>query len=80
MSYVLEVNEPIISIEFKCKKHKQRLLIQAILKCSRLTLDGIASIIEVSPISLRNVYNGYYYLKAEEAVNLAQLFFICFND
>lgn len=76
----VEVIEPIIPIEFQCKRHKQRLLIDALLKCSQLNLEGIALIIDVSAMSLEKVYNGHHYLKNNQVIRLAQLFFICFTN
>lgn len=79
---VLDKVEPVktLLIEFPCHKHKQKLLIHALVQCSQLNIDKIATILNVSPITLNNVYNGYYYLKSDQAFKLAQLFFICFTD
>jgi len=77
----LEV-EPVktLEIKFPCHRHKQKLLIHALLQCSQLNLDKIASILNISSVTLNNVYHGSDYLKAEQSCGLAQLFFICFGD
>lgn len=78
----LDKVEPVqvLHIEFPCHRHKQSLLIHALLKCSQLDLDKIASLLDMSPITLKNVYNGYYYLTSDKAVCLAQLFCLFFTD
>ena len=80
MSNVLQNNEPIIQIEFKCRRHKQKQLIHALLQCSQLNLERIAIIIDVPFVVLANVYRGDSFLDAEQSMKLAQLFIICFDD
>lgn len=80
MSNVLQNNEPVIQIEFKCKRHKQKQLIHALLQCSQLNLESIAIILDVPFMVLANVYTGHGFLNAEQSMTLAQLFIISFDD
>jgi hypothetical protein len=80
MDFLLEQNTPEISFQFQGKKHKQKLLVHAILKCSKITLEGIAAIINVPRDLILNVYNGSEYLTPEKNAQLIELFIICFTD
>lgn len=80
MDFLLENNLPVVNFQFQCKKHKQKLLIHALLKCSKLSLEGIASILKIPSNVLLNVYNGYQYLKPKKNVQLMELFLIFFTD
>lgn len=80
MECLSQKNEPVVSVQFLCKNHKQKMLIHALLKCSKLSLEGIATILKVPYNLIVNVYNGDCYLRSKQAVELAQLFIICFTD
>lgn len=79
-STALESDEPIIQVDFRCKKQKQRLLIDALLKCSKIELDGIAAVLQVPVTFLINVYMGNSYLESKQSSDLAQLLFILLSD
>ncbi len=76
----VEVVEPVISVEFKFTRQKQKIFIHALLQCSKLDLEEIAGILNISVGLLMNVYNGKNYLNEEQAIQLSQLFLICFTD
>ena len=80
MDCLLEEYEPVVSVQFICKRHKQKMLIDALLQCSRLSLEGIATILKVSCNLVSKVHKGSHYLKPKKALQLAELFLICFMD
>lgn len=76
----MEIEEPVIQFEFKCCSKKQALLIDSLLKYSKVNLETLAYILDVSSQHLLKVYRGYQFLKGEQAVKLARLFLIFFED
>lgn len=73
-------SEPIMHWQFKCRKDRQKILIDIILKYSKLDIAGIAGIIEVSMNTLQEVYKGNAYLDDPINKSLAQLFLLCFSE
>lgn len=77
---MLEHNEATVHVELNCNKNKQKLMIHALLMCSELSMELMASILEVSVTMLKDVYKGIQYFKTEQAIKLMQLFLIRFTD
>ena len=80
MEIKLEENKSVVLVKFICGKDKQKLLIHALLKCSELSLNTLASILRVTIEMLKDVYSGVDYFKREAADNLLKLFLIRFAD
>lgn len=59
---------------------KQKILIDALLKYSRLDIRAIASMLDVSLNALQEVYNGENIFHEQYAENLTLLFLIFFSD
>lgn len=71
---------PIIHVAFSCDKKKQKLLIHALLKCTHVTLEDLAVLIQVPCNSLIAVYEGKDFLNKKYAKNLMYLFLMLFSD
>lgn len=80
MGGTIEKSDPIIEIRFRCRQHKQKHLIHAVLMFGRLNLHGIANLLDISISVLNRVYIGEAYLEPEQAIKLAHLFLLCFDD
>ncbi len=80
MDNVVPVNEPKITCEFNCRKGKQKAIINALLNYSKLDLEQLAWMIDVSLQELQDVHNGEKYLHDEAAKNLAHCFLILFSE
>ena len=77
---VVPEQESVLQIKFYRRKEKQKLLIQAILKCSKLTLIEIALLLDISYELLHQVYCGINYLDVIYDLRLIKLFLACFAD
>jgi len=71
---------PIVHYNFHCRKNRQKMLIDAILKYSTADLAHIAFILKLPTSELRKVTYGIHFLSAGYAKELATLFLICFSD
>ncbi len=71
---------PAIQAQFICKKNKQKLLIDALLKCSQINIEEIAQLIKVPVDTLLDVYQGQAFLNQKRTLNLMYLFFFLFSD
>lgn len=71
---------PTIQTQFSCNQNKQKLLIDALLKCSIITINDIAALIKVSPDFLLEVYQGKEYLNKKNSINLMYVFLLLFSD
>ena len=64
-----------------CKKNdKQKIWIDALLRYGHLDLHGLASVIDVPVMILREVYKGSGFLDRNKAGELAKLLLILFSD
>lgn len=80
MRCIVEFTEPLVRFEFEPNKHKQKILIDVLLKYSQLDLAALASTLEVSPKTLNDVHIGVAFLPDIPSKCLAQLFLILFSD
>ena len=72
--------QPPIEFEFCPKNHKQKILVDALLKYGNLDIAGLATILEVAPEILSAVHMGYSFLVGEQLDVLIQLFLVFFSD
>lgn len=80
MITVIETHNASIHAKFNCNKHKQKLIIHALLSCGEMNFDIMASILEISAAKLKEVYKGVCYFNSEQALKLIHLFLIRFTD
>lgn len=80
MNYILENNEPVLQVEFKCAKNKQRLWIDTLLKYSNIDIPNMAGMLNVSPELLHDVYAGKSFLDNDKSGELGQLVLFLFSD
>lgn len=80
MQTISEHNNPSISFLFECKNHKQKMLIDALLRYSKITLYNLATMLEIPEEELQESWRGERFLTPENALTLAGLFLICFSD
>ena len=80
MKNELKENMTTITYSFECKTHKQKLLLDALLRYSHLDLTGLSSILHVLTSKLRDVHRGTDFLENQDAKQLALLFLICFSE
>lgn len=73
-------NLPTIQAQFICNKNKQKLLIDALLKCSPISISEIAQLIKVPAERILDVYRGKAFLNKKSTVNLMHVFFLLFSD
>lgn len=74
-------NLPVTSIPFKftCKNSSQKLMMDILLKYSHMTLTDLTLLLNLSKDKIEAVYQGKSYFIAENADNLALLFFMFFS-
>ncbi len=69
-----------IKFEFKCKKSKQKLLIDMLLNYSNYDLKTLATLLSVPVNKLLSVYKGESYLYQTSEISLAETFLVAFFD
>ena len=69
-----------VRFNFCRKDDKQKIWIDALLRYGQLDLQGLASVIDVPVMILREVYKGSGFLDRNKAEELAKLFLILFSD
>ncbi|KTD46370.1 hypothetical protein [Legionella quateirensis] len=74
MESFIEVSEPVIEVKFQLKKDTQKYLIDYILSYSKLDCNGLAQILEASPLLLSQVLAGKEFLGTSKAHNLFHYF------
>jgi hypothetical protein len=76
MNECIEVMEPVIEIQFKSWKEKQKELIDFILQISNLNLSQLAEVIETNIETLNSVIQEGSFLPKKPAINLNQLIYM----
>ena len=66
--------------EFNCRKHKQKILIDALLRYSKLNSNNLATILEVPGLELQDVRRGKSFLNTDAVFTLAKLFLTFFGE
>lgn len=79
MGCKLEFSESQLQVEFCSQGSKQRILIDVLLKYSEMSINDLASALEVPVTRLHDIYNGRSFLIGEQADSLAQLFLVFFG-
>lgn len=79
MGCILEFDEPQIRYELRCQGKRQLMLIDILLKYAQIDLAGLASLLNVSLTTLKNVYNNKF-LEGQSATDLLRLFLIFISD
>lgn len=79
MSCIVEFTDPSDRFEFSIKKHKQKYLINILLKYGQLSLFDLASILDISASTLIEVHHGTCFLVNKQVENLTKIFLIIFN-
>jgi hypothetical protein len=79
MNFVLEANEPIVQTEFKCKRNKQKFLIDVLIRYSQVDFYRLAELLDEPVDVIKDVYHGRAFLEINSAKNLALLFLINFS-
>lgn len=80
MNCILEFNDPFIRFKFEPSISKQKVLIEILLNHTKLDRNALASILEISLLTLNDVQIGAAFLPEIPAKCLAQLFLILFSD
>lgn len=80
MEDLKNVVEPIIDIKFKCRKDRQKYLIEFILTYGNLNLKELAGILGVNILILSQVIIGLAYLSGQSVIRLIELFSMLFSD
>jgi len=80
MGCELEAGEFTFHTEFNCRKHKQKFLIDALLKYSKLNLNSLATLLGEPTSLVRDVWLGKSFLMLESMKTLADLFLVCFGE
>jgi len=68
------------SVEFKCQRNKQYLLLHILLYCTKLNLKDVADLLNVSYSLLSEVYKQQKYLTKEQGLRLTNFFILLFID
>lgn len=76
MSCALMFQESAVTIDFCSKGNKQKILIDVLTKYSEMNMSKLASILEVSETSLKDICDGDSFLIGKQADSLAQLFLL----
>jgi hypothetical protein len=80
MGCVVELDSPKIRFDFMQNRLKQKTLIDALLRYSKLDLNNVAQVLDINPQKLMNVYLGEEYFEKESAEELGRLFLIFFSE
>ena len=79
MQNALSCMPPVVNYDFRCHPKNQKMLIDAIIRYSDIELPQLAEILSLSTAIARDVMQGKYQLKQNDAVNLANIFLVCFG-
>lgn len=72
--------EVVLEIKFKCKKDRQKYLVEFILTYSSLDLKSLAELLNISVLMLSQRAAGVTFLTATAAIRLAEIFCMLFSD
>ncbi|AHE66200.1 hypothetical protein [Legionella oakridgensis] len=79
MECIIEFQKPLVRYEFSCRT-KQKILLEVLLKYSKLNLIDLALMLDISIATLLNAYKGKEFLQGKPAINLVHLLFIFFGE
>jgi len=79
MGCIIEFSESLIQFEFNSHSDKQKILVDVLLKYSDMSIEDLASFLEVSVKKLRDIQTGKGLFRGERANDLAQLFLVFFG-
>ena len=80
MGIELNAGEFTVNHEFNCRLNKQKLLIDVLLKYTKINLDNLATMLRVPVWLLQDVWKGGSYLKHDAALRLTQYFLLFFGE
>lgn len=80
MGCVVEFGSPKIRFNFMQNRLKQKTLIDALLRYSKLDINNMAQVLDINPQKLVNVHLGEEYFENESAEELGRLFLILFSE
>ncbi len=80
MGIELNAGEFTLNHEFICRLNKQKLLIDVLLKYSKINLDKLASMLKVPVGLLQDVWRGRDYLQHDAALRLTEYFLLFFGE
>jgi hypothetical protein len=80
MDCIIEFQNPRMRFCFRCKDQNQKIILETLLKSSRLTLADLSSILNTSKKILQEVCNGKEFLKENSTKNLVYLLFLFLSD
>lgn len=73
MGVAAVIKEPSFQYQVICKPGRQKLLLEIMLKYSNLDIKSLATILDIRPTSLNNVYEGTQYLTSDVLKKLYQM-------
>lgn len=79
MSCAIEFPGSSVRIDFCSKGNKQKILIDVLTKYSEMSMDSLASVLNVPVKSLYDICEGDSFLVGKKADSLAQLFLMFFG-
>ncbi|KTD23943.1 hypothetical protein [Legionella maceachernii] len=79
MGCIIEFSEPFIRFNFGENKHNQKIWIEALLRFKPISLDDLASVLEVPIQILSEVHEGKAFFSDDAAQRLGQFFLLVFS-
>lgn len=73
MGVVAVIKEPSFQYQVVCRSGRQKLLLEIMLKYSKLDINSLATILDIQPDSLKSVYEGTQYLRNDVLKKLYQM-------
>lgn len=80
MDCIIEFQNPRIRFNFRCKEQHQKIIVETLLKFSKLTLADLSSIMNISKKILQEVRNGTAFLKDRSSTHLIYLLFLFLGE
>lgn len=76
----VEVREPVICADFKCKASKQKILLDMLIHYGLTDYEKLSVILDVPVTMIKNVHNGIDFLDYETSRQLGILFLLSFGE
>jgi hypothetical protein len=80
MDCIIEFQDPNSRLKFRLKEENQKIILETLLRFSKLTLSDLSSMLNTSTKLLIDVCNGKTFLKGPSSKNLSYLLFIFLNE
>ncbi len=80
MDCIIEFQNPRMRLNFRCKEQHQKIIVETLLKFSKLSIADLSSLLNISKKILHEVCIGKTFLKDSSSSNLIYLLFLFLGE